>query len=73
MRHGVLVVAAVGNGDKAPHAPWEYANYPAALPHVIGVSAIAKDGTVPDFSNRDRVFNDIAAPGQDIFSTLPWR
>jgi len=71
VKHGVLVVAAVGNGDKAPHAPWEYANYPAALPHVIGVSAISHDGSVPDFSNRDRVFNDIAAPGQDIFSTLP--
>ena len=71
VRRGVLVVAAVGNGDKAPHAPWEYANYPAALPHVIGVSAIARDGTVPDFSNRDQVFNDIAAPGEDIFSTLP--
>ena len=71
VKHGVLVVAAVGNGDKAPHAPWEYANYPAALPHVIGVSAISRDGTVPDFSNRDQVFNDIAAPGEDIFSTLP--
>jgi subtilisin family serine protease len=71
VRRGVLVVAAVGNGDKAPHAPWEYANYPAALPHVLGVSAISRDGTVPDFSNRDRVFNDIAAPGEDIFSTMP--
>jgi subtilisin family serine protease len=71
VKHGVLVVAAVGNGDKAPHSPWEFANYPAALPHVIGVSAIAYDGTVPDFSNRDRVFNDIAAPGEDIFSTFP--
>lgn len=71
VKRGVLVVAAVGNGDKAPHAPWEYANYPAALPHVLGVSAISRDGTVPDFSNRDRVFNDIAAPGEDIFSTLP--
>jgi hypothetical protein len=71
VKHGVLVVAAVGNGDKAPHAPWEYANYPAALPHVVGVSAISRDGTVPDFSNRDQVFNDIAAPGEDIFSTLP--
>ena len=71
VRKGVLVVAAVGNGDKAPHAPWEYANYPAALPHVLGVSAISQDGSVPDFSNRDLVFNDIAAPGEDIFSTLP--
>lgn len=71
VRRGVLVVAAVGNGDKAPHAPWEYANYPAALPHVLGVSAISHDGSVPDFSNRDLVFNDIAAPGEDIISTLP--
>lgn len=72
VKHGVLVVAAVGNGDKAPYSPWAFANYPAALPHVLGVSAIARDGTVPDFSNRDRVLNDIAAPGEEIFSTLPW-
>jgi serine protease len=68
--HGVLVVAAVGNGDLAPRLPWSYASYPAALPHVIGVSALARDGSVPAFSNRDPVFNDIAAPGQEIFSTL---
>jgi subtilisin family serine protease len=70
---GVVVVAAVGNGDQAPRIPWPYASYPAALPHVIGVSALARDGSVPSFSNRDAVFNDVAAPGQDIFSTLPRR
>jgi subtilisin family serine protease len=68
---GVLVVAAVGNADNAPTEPWGYAGYPAALPHVLGVSAIARDGTVPIFSNRDRRHNDIAAPGEAIFSTLP--
>jgi subtilisin family serine protease len=68
---GVLVVAAVGNSDNAPTEPWGFAGYPAALPHVLGVSAIARDGTVPSFSNRDRRYNDIAAPGEDIFSTLP--
>jgi hypothetical protein len=68
---GVLVVAAVGNADNAPAEPWGYAGYPAALPHVLGVSAIARDGTVPNFSNRDRRHNDIAAPGEGIFSTLP--
>jgi hypothetical protein len=71
VRHGVVVVAAVGNGDQAPSMPWPYASYPAALPHVIGVSALARDGSVPAFSNRDRVFNDISAPGQEIVSTLP--
>jgi subtilisin family serine protease len=68
---GVLVVAAVGNGDNAPTEPWGYAGYPAALPHVLGVSAIGRDGSVPIFSNRDRRYNDIAAPGEAIFSTLP--
>jgi subtilisin family serine protease len=71
VRKDVLVVAAVGNGDKAPWSPWDFANYPAALPHVLGVSAIARDGSVPEFSNRDELFNDIAAPGEEIFSTLP--
>ena len=69
--NGVLVVAAVGNADSAPEQPWGYAGYPAALPHVVGVSAVARDGSVPAFSNRDVLYNDIAAPGEDIFSTLP--
>ena len=68
---GVLVVAAVGNADNAPTEPWGYAGYPAALPHVLGVSSLARDGTVPNFSNRDIRHNDIAAPGESIFSTLP--
>jgi subtilisin family serine protease len=71
VRKGAVVVAAVGNADQAPDQPWRYASYPAALPHVRGVSAVARDGTVPMFSNRDAVFNDIAAPGDELFSTLP--
>jgi hypothetical protein len=71
VNNGVLVVAAVGNSDNAPTEPWGYAGYPAALPHVLGVSSIGRDGSVPIFSNRDRRYNDIAAPGEDIFSTLP--
>jgi subtilase family protein len=71
VQHKVLVVAAVGNGDQAPAMPWSYASYPAALPHVLGVSALARDGSVPAFSNRDRIHNDIAAPGMEIFSTIP--
>lgn len=68
---GVVVVAAVGNSDQAPEVPWRYASYPAALPHVLGVSALAKDGSAPAFSNRDAIYNDIAAPGEDVLSTLP--
>jgi len=68
---GALVVAAVGNSDDASGQPWPYASYPAALPHVVGVSALTRTGNVPEFSNRDAVYNDISAPGSGIFSTLP--
>jgi subtilisin family serine protease len=68
---GAVVVAAVGNADQAPSSPWHYASYPAALPHVLGVSAVNQAGAVPKFSNRDKVYNDLAAPGDEILSTLP--
>ena len=68
---GVVVVAAVGNGPQSPRTPWNFAHYPSALPHVIGVSAVRQDGSVPDYSNRDVVYNDLAAPGDGIFSTIP--
>jgi subtilisin family serine protease len=68
---GAVVVAAVGNGPDAPQMPWQFANYPAALPHVIGVGAVRQTGVVPAFSNRDRVYLDLVAPGHSIFSTIP--
>lgn len=68
---GAVVVAAVGNGPQSPATPWRFAHYPAALPHVIGVSALRRDGSVPEYSNRDAVYNDLAAPGDGIFSTIP--
>jgi len=71
-KRGAVLVAAIGNADEAPRIPWPYASYPAALPHVIGVSALTPSGNVPTFSDRDKIYNDIAAPGQEIFSTLPY-
>ncbi len=68
---GVVVIAAVGNGTDSPSMPWPFADYPAALPHVLGVSALRQNGSVPDYSNRDKVFVDIAAPGDAIVSTVP--
>lgn len=70
-KHGVLVVAAVGNGDDSPSTPWPYADWPSALPHVLGVGAYGQDGNVPLFSNRDFAFVDLAAPGVGILSTFP--
>jgi subtilisin family serine protease len=71
VRKGAVVVAAVGNSDEAYATPWPYASWPAALPHVIGVGALSHSGDVPDFSDQDPTFVDIAAPGVGIFSTFP--
>ncbi len=68
---GAVVVAAAGNSDEAYATPWEYASWPAALPHVLGVGALMQDGNVPAFSDRDPTFVDLAAPGVNIFSTFP--
>jgi subtilisin family serine protease len=68
---GALLVAAVGNADEAYSQPWPFASYPAALPHVLGVSALTRSGNVPAFSDRDAIYNDISAPGVGIYSTLP--
>ncbi len=71
VKKGVLVVAAVGNSDQSPSQPWPYASWPAALPHVLGVSALSRSGASPGYSNRDPEFNDLAAPGEEILSTFP--
>lgn len=71
VKRGAVVVAAVGNADEAYTTPWPYASWPAALPHVLGVGALTRSGNVPDFSDQDPVFVDIAAPGVGIFSTFP--
>lgn len=71
IKKGAVVVAAVGNADEAYTTPWPYASWPAALPHVLGVGALTRSGNVPDFSDEDPVYVDIAAPGVGIFSTYP--
>jgi subtilisin family serine protease len=68
-RKGALVVAATGNCQDV--CPYRFASYPAALPHVLGVSALNQNGSTPSFSNRDLLYNDIAAPGRGIVSTFP--
>lgn len=69
-RNGVLVVAAAGNCSRV-RCPEQYASWPAALPHVLGVGALRPDGQTPAFSNRDPVHVDVAAPGTQMLSTYP--
>lgn len=61
---GLLLVAAAGNsGD-------ETENFPAAFPEVMSVAATNMNGELADFSTCNGDV-EIAAPGEDITSTLP--
>ena len=61
-RHGALVVSATGNDG----APW--IRYPAACPGVLAVAATDPNDQWATFSNYGPQV-DLAAPGQDIYST----
>lgn len=65
-----LFVAAAGNsGENSDHSP----EYPAAYncPNIISVAAVDNRGRLANFSNYGFKNVHIAAPGQNILSTLP--
>ncbi len=61
---GVVIVAAAGNDGSTEHF------YPAACPNVISVAATNSGDGLADFSNFGDWVN-VAAPGTDIYSTVP--
>lgn len=63
-KRGIIVAAAAGNDGSN-----EY-NYPASLPGVVSVAATDRNRRLCYFSNMNDM-TDIAAPGEDIYSTLP--
>ncbi|MFE4704815.1 S8 family serine peptidase [Peribacillus simplex] len=68
-KKGVLIVAAAGNeGDMGKNVQRVY---PAAFSHVISVAATDSRDRRPSYSNYHSTV-DIAAPGNDILSTLPY-
>lgn len=61
---GVLVIAAAGNGyDATP-------NYPAYYSEVMSVASFSQNGAISEFSTCNGDV-EIAAPGEDIWSTFP--
>ena len=62
--HGVLIIAAAGNeGSSVPQ-------YPAYYPECIAVTATRDDGSRAPLANYGD-WVDVAAPGYQIYSTLP--
>ncbi|HEY8805567.1 MAG TPA: S8 family serine peptidase [Clostridium sp.] len=71
-----LFVCAAGNGDANGNGlnnDNAIKNYPSSfdLPNIISVASMETDGTLSTFSNYGLVSVDIAAPGRDIYSTVP--
>ncbi len=62
---GVVIVAAVGNGNTA-----EPVEYPASLDSVISVAALDADSNKAEYSNFNSQV-DISAPGSDVASSYP--
>lgn len=61
---GLLVIAAAGNGyDSKP-------NYPAYYAEVMSVASFNQAGVISDFSTCNSDV-EIAAPGEDVWSTFP--
>lgn len=67
---GILFVAAAGNDatntDETPDNPSSY-----YIPNIISVAASTHTDQLAGFSNRGRRTVHVAAPGEDILSTLP--
>ncbi len=60
---GVLVVASVGNSAQQGNI----VEYPGALPNVVGVGAVDRNGTVTDESERGPQVA-LVAPGMDVIA-----
>ena len=56
---------------EAPATPWRYASYPAALPHVLGVSALARDGSSRASRTGTPSTTTSPRPATEIVSTFP--
>jgi subtilisin family serine protease/subtilisin-like proprotein convertase family protein len=67
---GVIIVAAAGNygmnSDSSPIYPADY-----NLDNIVSVAATDSSGNLASWSNYGATSVDLAAPGVDIFSTLP--
>lgn len=69
---GMVFVVAAGNSsvnlDEEPQYPGAF-----SMPHLVSVTAVAADGSVPDFANTGARSVHIGAPGAGILSSIPGR
>ena len=68
--NGILFIAAAGNDAVNNN---QYSSYPASYSNanIIAVASHGRTGELSSFSNYGSGVVDIAAPGEDIYSTIP--
>jgi thermitase len=75
-KYGVLVIASAGNDSMGPFS-WHDNDvdpkYPAAFDseNLLVVASTTNSGTLSGFSNIGPLTVDVAAPGSNIYSTMP--
>lgn len=62
---GILSIAAAGNDGNTRKS------YPASYDSVVSVAAVDSNKVVADFSQQNSAV-ELAAPGVDVLSTVPW-
>ena len=73
-----LIIAAAGNDagwdDDGDEELGPYVSYPASLGYanIISVAASNMEDELCEFSSKNAQLIDLAAPGEEIYSTLPW-
>jgi thermitase len=75
-KQGVLVVISAGNDSQGPirwHNNDNSPKYPASFDseNTLVIASTAVSGSLSSFSNIGRKSVDVAAPGSDIYSTVP--
>ncbi len=63
LNHGLLIVAAAGNNSGQPTGA------PANSPTIMAVASLDQNLNPSAFSNAGKI--EIAAPGRDVFSSIP--
>ncbi len=68
--YGILIIAAAGNySENTDYSKFYPADF--ELPNIISVASINSSGNLSSFSDYGMQSVDIAAPGENIYSSLP--
>ncbi|MGE9752332.1 S8 family peptidase [Bacillus inaquosorum] len=69
IKENIIVIACAGNASKDCGPEGDERSYPGFFPEVVSVASVNLDKTFPCRSTNSQI--DLAAPGENIISTIP--